>query len=105
MWTARAAAIVVSEERPCAARGGLLRVLRARASVSSTKRSPEPSTVAGAHRGDPLPLRAKQPQLPLLGVETSEGSHDGLLHPELIGCLPRVEFALHDPGGIALAFR
>ena len=32
---------------PCAARGGLLRVLQARASVSSTKRPPEPSTASG----------------------------------------------------------
>src|SRR5262245_25451667 len=51
MWTARVAAIVVSEERPCAARGGLLRVLWARAGASSTKRSPESSTArCAAHQ-------------------------------------------------------
>jgi len=33
---------------PCAARGGLLRVLRARVGVSSTKRPPEPGTASDA---------------------------------------------------------
>jgi hypothetical protein len=65
MWTARVAAIVVPEERPCAARGRLLRVLRAREGASSTKRPPDPSTAAGAHRGDPIHLRATQRQRPL----------------------------------------
>ena len=36
---------------PCAARGGLLRVLRARVGVSSTKRPPEPSTASDALLG------------------------------------------------------
>jgi len=53
----------------------------------------EPGTAACA----PLRPRAKQRQLPLLGIKAHQGPHNFLLHQDLVLRLPRVELPGLDP--------
>src|SRR5215510_8199120 len=93
MWTARAAAIVVPVDvlqLPPAVSSGCW----ARASASRTKRSSEPGTASCP--------RAKQRELPLLGIQTHQRAHHRLQAADLVCRIPGIALAALDPRGIAL---